>query len=234
MAAASILHVGDDLSYRIPVMETAGLTVVRSECAVPAVEHRLAQPAAFSAITFHCDAVPPDSMVVSATRGLSAAPLVLFQNPLIEGDAACFDLVIEAHTPPSTWVRSLKVAIENAHSLRRIAQALRLESRNTRSRAQSLQAAAARLREHPLDGSPSSRSYRLVVQQVAEGGGYRIVAYGDNGAAARAVFPDLDALRGALRSAIPELVLHHPVQGSILFAGETLLTFAQLQSLRLA
>lgn len=80
MATASILYVGDDLCHRIPVMENAGLFVVRSKDSLAAVESALAVNKALSVITFHSDnCAPPESVVLSARR-LTSVPLILFEG----------------------------------------------------------------------------------------------------------------------------------------------------------
>lgn len=151
MAAATILHVGDDICHRIPVMERAGLSVVRSMCSVDAVQRELADGRLFSVITFHNDFDPPPDLVICATRTLSTAPLVLFENPTVSCGEGVFDFVIGGPTPPAVWLKSLRKAIDEARNLQQISQQLREECLDLRSTSERLRATAARNRENPID-----------------------------------------------------------------------------------
>lgn len=158
MAAASILHVGDDLCHRIPVMEYAGLFVVRSECSVGAIQHALVQDPKFSAITFHNGVYCPADVVVSTARTLSPAPLVLFEDATVDCDERLFDLVISPCTPPAVWLNSLREAILDAQNLaqsliklRRDCRAVHDESLKLRTESQRLRAETERIRRDPFN-----------------------------------------------------------------------------------
>jgi hypothetical protein len=156
MATASILHVGDDLCHRVPIMKSAGLIVDQSECGADAVHAALVQNQSFSAITFHNDAFPLPDIVVSTARTLSSAPLILFKNPSVCCDDGAFDLVIPSLTPPADWLKSLRAAIEDAHNLRRISMQLRQESMNVRFQTERLRAESAGVRRNASGGEARS------------------------------------------------------------------------------
>lgn len=153
MAPASILHVGDDECFRIPVMEKAGLIVIPAECSVDAIRSALAQNRIFSVITFHNNSEPPADIVVSTTRTLSTAPLLLFENPSVRCNERLFDRVIPAQTSPSDWLKSLQEAIEESRNLREESEQLRQESLILRSECERLRIAFARDRKKFLESS---------------------------------------------------------------------------------
>ena len=124
MAAATILHVGDDICHRIPVMEKNGLVVVRVECSVGGVRSSFVNGDIYSAVTFHNDTVPLQDDVIAAARELSHAPLVLFENTSTEHDEEFFDLVIPALTSPMVWSKTVRQAISES----RECNAIRCES----------------------------------------------------------------------------------------------------------
>ena len=123
--STTILHVGDDVCHRILVMEHSGLSVVESDCTVPALQVAFAQGYAFSAVAFQNETGSPPPVVISTARALSTAPLVLFQHPSISCDEGLFDLVIPIQTPPAVWLKSLAEVINNAPHLQRKFPALR-------------------------------------------------------------------------------------------------------------
>jgi hypothetical protein len=80
------------------------------------------------------------------------------------------------------------------------------------------------------------RTFRLVIQRVGENRrpSFRVIAYGEaSGINARAEFATLQALLGALETAVPDVVLNLRAEGSIIFAGEMGLDDAQLRAMGL-
>jgi hypothetical protein len=150
MATATILYVGDDICHRIAVMERSGFTVLRSERSTSGVREAFAAVKAFSAITFHNVLDPPMLDVVSTTRALSAAPVVLFEDPFTKCDEHVLDLVVPAHTAPSAWLKSLQELIEQSRKLREISMQIREDSAATRAKTRSLRAMSARNRISPI------------------------------------------------------------------------------------
>ena len=112
--AAKVLHVGDDICHRIPVMEMDGIVVHRCACSVESVRALLKEEDSISAVAFNNDMFPPADAVVSTARELCDAPLILFDNALAECDEERFDIVIESPSAPSEWVKTLRQAIEDA------------------------------------------------------------------------------------------------------------------------
>ena len=144
MASATILHVGEDHCYRIPVMQHAGLRVVLSESSVRAVEYALITGDAFSAIAFQSESCPPASVLVSAARKMSQAPLILFENPSVLCDQRLFDLVIDGRTSPAVWLQTLRNAIAGAQETREMSVDLRRDGSNVRTLSRKFHAVAAR------------------------------------------------------------------------------------------
>lgn len=107
MAIIAILHVGEDDCQRIPVMQTAGFVVFRSECSILAIHTAFDREEDYSAVVFHNDVAALSEEAVHEARNLSQAPLVLFENPAISCDESEFDLVIPALTPPQIWLEKL-------------------------------------------------------------------------------------------------------------------------------
>lgn len=138
MTTATLLHVGDDICHRIPVMERAGLIVSRSEASMSAVQSALTPGDEFAAITFHNDVKPVSSEVVYIARQLSVAPIVFFENQSVDREDCEFDLVIRDYTPPAVWVPTLVDAIEQSRKIREISRQLRLDAAAVRSQSREL------------------------------------------------------------------------------------------------
>ena len=151
MATATILHVGEDLCQRIPVMETAGLTVLQSETAISAIHSAFDQVDTFSAVIFHSDIAAPPEPTVQETRTLCEAPLVLFQNPAVSCDETDFNLVIPPLTPPAIWLQKLLEVIQSSRELCEHSARLGQECGAVRSRSARLRAESARNRRCPID-----------------------------------------------------------------------------------
>lgn len=151
MASASILHVGNDVCQRIPVLTRAGFAVRRSEDSIQAIRAALTGEDPFSAILFHCDMAPPAETTVHEARSLSDAPLVLFQNPTVLCNDRDFDLVVPVLIPPGIWLKKLKELIEESHRLCEQAHRLHKDCDSVRSQSRSLRASAARNRKVSID-----------------------------------------------------------------------------------
>jgi hypothetical protein len=151
MATTTILHVGDDICQRIPVMEQAGFVVLQSQGALPALRSILSSGDALSAVVFHSDFTAPPDPVVRETRALSVAPFILFQNPTISCDEDIFDLVIPVLTPPAVWLKKLKDVIRQSRALCERAQQLGADCESVRSQSRALRAASARNRRRSID-----------------------------------------------------------------------------------
>lgn len=146
MAAAALLHVGEDICHRIPVMEASGLFVVRTGCSSSGIRDACSDGRQFSVITFHNDVMPPPIEAVTEARRLTTAALVLFENPSVSWDERAFDVIITAHTPPEIWLQSLLRTIENAQRICEVSRKLRNDCEEVRATTRELRAAAAQNR----------------------------------------------------------------------------------------
>jgi hypothetical protein len=144
VAAAALLHVGEDTCHRIPVMEASGLFVMRAECSIGSIRGALKSGRQFSIVTFHNDVVPPPIEAVTEARSVTAAALVLFENPSVACNERDFDLVISAHTPPEIWLQSLRMTIQNSRRICDKSRQLRVECEEVCATARELRAAANR------------------------------------------------------------------------------------------
>lgn len=150
MAAGAILYVGDDACRRVPVMESAGIFVLRAECSVGGVRRSLIRGQEVSAVTFHNDRFAPGRKVIATTRKLSRAPLILFKNPLVECDERMFDIIMPV-PPPQLWPTSIEATLEQSRKVREFSLQLREESAAVRHWSQSLREASRRLQICPVD-----------------------------------------------------------------------------------
>jgi hypothetical protein len=151
MAVNTILHIGEDLCQRIPVMQAAGLMVLQSEISIPAIHTAFHRGDSFSAVIFHCDIVAPPEPAIQEARALSDAPFVFFQNSAVVCDETGFNLVIPPLTPPSIWLQKLVDVIEVSRALRGQAVLLRQDCIGVLGKFQALRAASARNRICPID-----------------------------------------------------------------------------------
>lgn len=150
MATAPILHVGEDICYRIPVMERAGLSVCRAPCSIDGVRSAFDSKGRFSALAFQVDASPIAETVLMVARSFSS-PLVLFENPEVEYDPHLFDLVIPTQTRPEMWLRFLRLVIEDSRELHAHSRELRQAAAVVRSDFRSLQTALHKHLVSPID-----------------------------------------------------------------------------------
>jgi hypothetical protein len=148
MAAASILHVGEDPYNRILVMESAGLMVRRSACTVENVQEAL-QGSGISAVAFSPQERTPILPVVDVARSLTRAPLVLFSDPRVTLEEKYFDLVITPPTSPPKWLKSLTAAMKDARHVRSLSQQLRHDSARARDATRELCAELEKTRNEP-------------------------------------------------------------------------------------
>lgn len=149
--ATTILHIGDDLCRRIPVMETAGFLVFRSKGEIPAIHTAFNREEDYAAVVFHNDIAAVSEDAVQETRSLSEAPLVLFQNPTVASNDSEFDLVIPALTPPNVWLEKLQELIQAFRETCERSVQLRNDCADLRAKSQSLLLKTAHNRVPPID-----------------------------------------------------------------------------------
>jgi hypothetical protein len=152
MAAGTILYVGNDICHRIDVMERSGFDVLHCDCAIGGFRDAFAEARLISAITFGNAFHSPLLEAASTARTLSAAPLVLFEDPAIKCHEHAFDLVIPAHTPPADWLRSLEELIEESRKLQELSRQMCEDCAATRASTRALRALSARNRISPIAG----------------------------------------------------------------------------------
>jgi len=150
MATAPILHVGDDLCYRIPVMERAGIAVYQTQCSAEGMRNAFSSNREFSVLAFQLDAAPIADTVLAVARTF-CSPLILFENPGITIDADIFDLVIPNQTRPETWLRFLRLAIEDSRELHAYSRQLRKNTATVRSDFRDLRAQLRQNLASPID-----------------------------------------------------------------------------------
>ena len=151
MATTTILHIGEDLCQRSPVMETVGLVVVQTEIDIPAIRRAFDDGHTFSSVVFQSDISSPPQPTVRETRRLTEAPFVLFQNPAVICDEDEFNLVVPPLTPPAVWLQKLVQLIEDSRRLCRESAQLRRDCAAIRSSSEVLRANSARNRVLPVD-----------------------------------------------------------------------------------
>lgn len=147
---ASILHVGDDLTFRIPVMERAGFSVCRTGCSVENLQKGVSSAPDPSALVFHADVEPIPSPVLNFANTL-CSPLIFFDSAIVVQDHESFDLVIPVLTPPWAWLECLNAAIEYSKTIQNRSRQLLKEAAVTRSECQKLRSRLHRLRTYSLD-----------------------------------------------------------------------------------
>jgi hypothetical protein len=137
MDTATILHVGEDICYRIPLMEMAGLRVRQAPCTVEGLRRALGAHEQFSSLAFEVETGPVPVPVLNVARS-QPSPLVLFENPTTECLPDPFDLVIPHHTPPDVWLQCLRVVIGHSRELREFSRQLREDAAGTRQNSKQL------------------------------------------------------------------------------------------------
>jgi hypothetical protein len=150
MATETILHVGQDLSYRIPIMEKAGLSVRRAPYSEEGIRDAFAGTDRFSALTFQLDSSAISTQVVRLARS-RWSPLVLFENTVTEYDPLDFDVVIPSLTRPERWLSILHLAIEHSRRLLAYSSQLREEAIAVRAQSRDLRSELHRLLASPID-----------------------------------------------------------------------------------
>jgi hypothetical protein len=119
--ATSVIHFGEDICFRLPVLESAGYSV--AEC------HSIELLSA--ALRHNPEAVlleeEPQSLIEAAaflTRSRSAASLILFHSEVDSFTAGDFDLVIPSLTPPEEWLSEIADLLQQSRTIRAESQTL--------------------------------------------------------------------------------------------------------------
>jgi hypothetical protein len=119
--ATSVVHFGEDICFRLQVLESAGYSV--AEC------HSIELLS--SALRQNPEAVlleeEPQSLIEAAaflTRSCSAASLVLFRSEVDSFTAGDFDLVVPSLTPPEEWLSEIADLLQRSRAVRAESQTL--------------------------------------------------------------------------------------------------------------
>jgi hypothetical protein len=155
--AAIVVHFGEDICYRVPVLRSAGYAVEQCD----SMEH-------FSTfLSWDPDVVVleeepqvPLRKAISFTRARSSASLVLFRHEMNTMLVEECDLVVPTLTAPEEWLNEIATLLERSRSIRADSQALaqksaslREDSAGVREMAREIRARSIRQRarsfEHP-------------------------------------------------------------------------------------
>jgi CxxC-x17-CxxC domain-containing protein len=133
--AASILHFGQELCNRFPVLRNNGYSVHRYEN-IPDFRQALQSGMEYDAVSMPEIEEDVSGFVVQAARCYSPAPLILFRTgvPVTfqDGDEelprtqanldADFDLIVPAAAPPLRWMADIGALIARSRALKRSAE----------------------------------------------------------------------------------------------------------------
>jgi hypothetical protein len=127
--ATSVIHFGEDICFRLPVLESAGYEV--ADC--HSVEMLSAALSKFpEAVLLEEE---PKLLVEAAaflTRSRSAASLILFRSEVDSFKAGDFDLIIPSLTPPDEWLTEIATLLERSRTIRMNSQTLHKASSSLR------------------------------------------------------------------------------------------------------
>lgn len=127
--AANVIHFGEDVCFRLPVLESAGYSV--AEChSVELLSAALGQNPEAVLLEEEPKALTEAAAILIRSR--SAASLILFRSEVDSFTAGDFDLVIPSLTPPEEWLSEIATLLERSHSIRMESQTLHRESSSLR------------------------------------------------------------------------------------------------------
>jgi hypothetical protein len=145
--ATSVVHCGEDICFRLPVLESAGYSV--TEC------HSVELLA--EALTQNPEAVlleeEPKVLVEAAvflTRSRSTASLILFRSEVDGFETSDFDLVIPSLTPPEEWLNEIATLLQRSRAIRAESQVIREESLSLRQGSAAVRKAVSEERARSL------------------------------------------------------------------------------------
>ncbi len=127
--AANVVHFGEDMWYRLPVLRSAGYRVEQCD----SLEHF----STFLAwgpdmVVLEEEPLVPLRRAISFTRARSTAHLVLFRHELSSTLVEGCDLVIPSLTAPEEWLVDLATLLERSRIIRADSQALVQKSASLR------------------------------------------------------------------------------------------------------
>jgi hypothetical protein len=127
--AATVVHFGEDICYRLPVLRSAGYTVEQCD----SLEHF----STFLAwgpdmVVLEEEPLVPLRKAISFTRARSKASVVLFRHDTGTMLLEECDLVIPTLTAPEEWLVEIATLLEQSRTIRADSQALAQKSASLR------------------------------------------------------------------------------------------------------
>lgn len=127
--AARVIHFGIDHCHRIGVLRRAGYDI--DHC-LNVIEFQAALEADADAIVVNDeDGFLPEDLI-SVARTWSAAPIILFPNPIRTYSPHQVDLVVPTLTPPNEWLVDLANLIVHSRAVQAASQLIREKSQQLR------------------------------------------------------------------------------------------------------
>lgn len=145
MAAARLIHFGEDECYRTPIMRGAGYNVEQCE-SIPDLQQALKSPETTDLICISESYHRPREDALAISRALSKAPVVLFRSTMHRYIADRFDLEIDTLAEPEVWLLQLDGLIE--------------ESRKNGDPSRQTTTASQKLREESAAARKQPRAFR--------------------------------------------------------------------------
>lgn len=119
--ATSFIHFGEDLCFRLPVLESAGYSV--AEChSIELLSAALGQNP--EAVLLGEEPKVLAEAAAILTRSRSAASLILFRSEVDSFTAGDFDLIIPSLTSPEEWLSEIADLLQRSRTIRAESQTL--------------------------------------------------------------------------------------------------------------
>ncbi len=123
----SMVHFGNDESFRLPILSNAGFSVLVCGTSVTAL-HDAVFGMDIDADLFSEGGAPFDAYVPSLARKLNPAPLIVFQGAHERCNPSEFDLVIPSFSHSRDWLASISDLLKHSSSIQEHSKALRIQS----------------------------------------------------------------------------------------------------------
>ena len=127
--AATVVHFGEDICYRLPVLRSAGYAVEQCDSLEQFSTFLSSAP---DVVVLEEDPQVPLLKAISFTRARSSASLVLFRHDIAMTLAEGCDLVIPTLTAPEEWLSKIAMLLERSCSAGEDSQALVRKSASLR------------------------------------------------------------------------------------------------------
>jgi hypothetical protein len=119
--ATSFIHIGEDLCFRLPVLESAGYSV--AEChSIELLSAALGRNP--EAVLLEEEPKVLTEAAAILTRSRSAASLILFRSEVDSFTAGDFDLIIPSLTSPEEWLSQIAGLLQRSRTIRAESQTL--------------------------------------------------------------------------------------------------------------